>query len=158
MMRILIIIIATTLLTLTSCSSGNKNNESELENADKETIVDERIVEKYWKLKILDGQKVEMAENQEREMYFMLKANDNHVSGFSGCNTFSGSYTLDKVTRIRFSRLASTMRACPDVNADESKFLEVFELADNYTIEGDTLRLNVGRRSPLAVFEAVYFE
>lgn len=157
-MRILVVIVATTVMTITSCSSGKKNNESALENYDKEITVDDRIVEKYWRLKILDGQNVVMAENQERELYFILKADENLVSGFSGCNTFNGSYTLDKPSRIRFTHMASTMKACPDVNADESKFLEVFELTDNYTIEGETLSLNVGRRTPLAVFEAVYFE
>jgi heat shock protein HslJ len=60
--------------------------------------------------------------------------------------------------RIGFSQMASTMKACPDVNVDESAFLKVFELTDNYTINDDTLRLNVGRRAPLAVFEAVYFD
>ena len=48
------------------------------------------------------------------------------------------------------------MMICPDVAVNESEFMEVFELADNYTIYNDTLSLNVGRRAPLAVFEAVY--
>ena len=47
------------------------------------------------------------------------------------------------------------MRACPDVDVNESEFLEVFELADNYTINGTILSLNVGRRASLAVFESV---
>ena len=48
------------------------------------------------------------------------------------------------------------MKMCPDVDVNESDFLEVFELADNYTIKDDVLTLNVGMRAPLAVFEAVY--
>ena len=50
------------------------------------------------------------------------------------------------------------MMACPDVAVNEADFLEVFELADNYTIVNDVLSLNVGRRAPLAVFEAVYMK
>ncbi len=115
------------------------------------------ITEKYWKLKTLNGQPVTMAKNQEREIYFMLKTDENRVTGFSGCNTFGGTYTLEKGNRIHFDQMLSTMRACPDVEVNESEFLKVFELADNYTINGDTLLLNVGRRAPLAVFEAVYF-
>ncbi len=49
------------------------------------------------------------------------------------------------------------MKTCPDVDIKESEFMEVFKLADNYTISGDILNLNVGRRALLAVFKAVYF-
>jgi len=97
-----------------------------------------------------------MAENQEREVFFTLKTDENRVTGFAGCNTLTGAYTLEDGNRIRFSNMGVTMMACPDVDFNESSFLEVFNLADNYTINGDTLTLNVGRRAPLAVFEAVY--
>lgn len=115
-----------------------------------------KITEKYWKLKTLDGQEVKMTNKQEREQYFMLKNNNNRIKGFSGCNSFSGEFTLEKGKHIHFSKMASTMKACPDVVVDESAFLKVFEQADNYTIDGDTLKLNVDH-TPLAVFEAVYF-
>jgi heat shock protein HslJ len=118
---------------------------------------EEKIVEKYWKLKTLEGQAVKMADNQEKEVFFMLKSNENRLKGFAGCNTFTGNYTLEDGQRISFSKVATTLKACPDVDVNEAEFLKVFELADNYTINEDTLMLNVGRRSPLAVFEAVYF-
>lgn len=123
----------------------------------KKVASENQIVEKYWKLKTLEGQDIQMAENQEREVYFMLKTDENRITGFAGCNTMTGEYTLEEGNRIRFSHMGVTMRACPDVEVNESEFLEVFNLADNYTINGDTLSLNVGRRAPLAVFEAVYF-
>ena len=115
------------------------------------------ITEKYWKLKILEGKEVTMKDNQEREIFFTLKNHNNSVTGFAGCNSFSGEFTLESGNRIRFKTLATTMRACPDVDVNEAEFLEIFELADNYTITNDVLSLNVGRRAPLAVFEAVYF-
>lgn len=115
------------------------------------------IVEKYWKLKTLEGKAVKMADNQEREIFFTLKSQDNRVTGFAGCNSISGEYALEEGNRIRFSKMATTLMMCPDVDFNESEFLKVFELADNYTINGDVLSLNVGRRAPLAVFEAVYF-
>ena len=119
---------------------------------------DQVITEKYWKLKTLEGQEIKMSENQEREIYFMLKADENRLTGFSGCNTFAGSYTIEEGQRIRFSQIATTMKACPDVDVNETEILKVFDLADNYTVKDDVLSLNVGRRSPLAVFEAVYFD
>ncbi|MEO5788874.1 MAG: META domain-containing protein [Gelidibacter sp.] len=115
------------------------------------------IVEKYWKLKTLEGKDVKMSDNQEREIFFTLKSQDNRVTGFAGCNTILGEYTLEDGNRIRFSKMATTLMMCPDVDVNESEFLKVFELADNYNINGDILSLNVGRRAPLAVFEAVYF-
>lgn len=116
------------------------------------------IVEKYWKLKTLEGQDIVMADNQEREIYFTLKSEDNRVTGFAGCNTISGEYTLEEGNRIRFKNMLTTLKACPEVDVNESEFLQIFELADNYTIVDDVLSLNVGRRAPLAVFEAVYFD
>ncbi|MDN6290053.1 MAG: META domain-containing protein [Tetragenococcus koreensis] len=118
---------------------------------------EDKIVEKHWKLVKLEGQDVEMADNQEREIYFRLKTADNSLLGFAGCNTLNGQYKLKKGNQIQFLNIGVTMKLCPDVDVDESAFLKVFELADNYNIRGDQLMLNVGRRAPLAVFEAVYF-
>lgn len=116
------------------------------------------VTGKYWKLKTLEGREIEMSENQEREAYFILDAKDNRIKGFAGCNTFNGTYTLEDGNRINFSQMATTMKACADVAVNESEFLKVFELANNYTIQDDVLSLNIGRRAPLAVFEAVYFD
>jgi heat shock protein HslJ len=119
---------------------------------------EEQIVDKYWELTILDGREVKMAENQEREMYFRLETSENRVTGFAGCNTFSGAYTLEPGGRIRFSQMATTMKACPDVDVNEAEFLKVFELTDNFTIQNNILNLNVGRRAPLAVFEVTQLD
>ena len=118
----------------------------------------EPIEEKYWKLTSLEGKEVVMGENQEREVYFILKAHENRVIGFAGCNTMTGTYTLEKGDRIGFSQMATTMMACPDVDFKEHEFLKIFEIADNYRITDDKLELHVGRRAPLAVFEAVYLD
>lgn len=114
------------------------------------------ITNKYWKLKTIEGQNVEMTDNQVKEQYFILRGN-NVVNGFAGCNNFSGSYKIEAGNRIRFDKMAVTMKMCTDDKIMEPQFLKVFETADNYTINGDQLMLNVGRRAPLAVFEAVYF-
>lgn len=118
---------------------------------------DDGIVNKYWKLKTLNGQAVKMSANQEKEQYFILKS-DGSIAGFAGCNQFNGSFELLKDNRIRINEnLAVTMKSCADKDIKESEFLKVFKLTDNYSIKGDELRLNVGKRAPLAVFEAVYF-
>lgn len=141
-----LLLVLLTLIVIGCNSAKNTNLQSK----------DDTITEKYWKLKTLDGKAITMKKNQEREIFIILKTQDNRVTGFAGCNGLSGEYTIEKGNRISFKNVAVTMKMCPDVAVNESDFLEVFELADNYTISKDVLTLNVGRRTPLAIFEAVY--
>lgn len=146
------------LTALSACAQRANNVEAAKSTTEVFTPEnDHEIVNKYWKLKSLEGKAIQMAENQEREQYFILKS-DSTVTGFAGCNQFNGQFELRDGDRIRFNEnLATTMKACPDVDINESDFMNVFKVADNYSIDGDTLRLNVGKRAPLAIFEAVYF-
>lgn len=115
---------------------------------------DDSITEKYWKLVELRGQPVP---SLEREPHLILKVEGNRVNGFAGCNTFSGTYTLDEQTlRISFGPLAMTRKACATGMDTERAFAEVLEQADNYSVNGDNLSLNRARMAPLARFEAVY--
>jgi len=144
---------------LVSCKT-NKNEKTNLEKEQTEMSVkkdfDNQITEKYWKLIKLGGQDIKMAKNQEREVFFMLKEKENRVKGFAGCNTMTGEYKQKEGNRIQFSNIAITKKACPKI-INETDYLKVFELTDNYTIKDDVLSLNVGKRAPLAIFEAVYF-
>ncbi|WP_194852292.1 META domain-containing protein [Nonlabens antarcticus] len=124
----------------------------------KKVSMENQIVEKYWKLKTLEGKEVTMNADQEREVFFTLKGQDNRITGFLGCNSISGEYQLEKGNRIKFSNLATSLKSCGDIDIKESEILEVFNTADNYTINGDILNLNVGRRAPLVVFEAIYMQ
>lgn len=161
-MKIPLIVATMTAFIFLGCSNSRKaNKETTNKNQNSDTLGkadNDSIINKYWKLITLEGQKVTMAKNQEREVYFILKPDEKRITGFSGCNTFGGTFTLESGWRIRFSQMASTMKACPDVEVNEREFLKVFELSDNYTLHNDTLSLNVGRRAPLAVFVAVDFE
>lgn len=148
-MRQSILLISLLSFVLVGCGS-KKTAKDEANN-------DQVITEKYWKLITLEGQDVTMAENQEREAFFMLKAVNNTVNGFAGCNNIMGEFSLEDGNRIRFTNMATTLMMCPDVDVNESDFMKVFELTDNYTVYNDTLELNVGRRAPLARFVAVYF-
>ncbi len=117
---------------------------------------DNEIIEKYWKLVELRGKKVTPSEIQDREPHFILKELDRNVIGHGGCNSFHGVYELSTGNRIRFSKMASTLTACGNMEL-EREFLDVLEMADNYNVNGDTLQLNRARMAPLARFAAVYF-
>jgi heat shock protein HslJ len=120
------------------------------------TKMDDRIIGKHWKLVELRGKPVPKL---GKEPYFILQAKDNRITGFGGCNGFSGTYTLDTVkSRIHFSQLISTMMACTPGMDVERAFTDVLAQADNYSLDGDRLSLNRARMAPLARFEAVYLQ
>jgi len=116
----------------------------------------EQIQEVYWKLIGIMGKAVVLNEKQ-REPYLLLKIENNRVQGFSGCNLMMGSYELKKGNRIHFSKMASTMMACPYLQ-EEREFLNILEHVDNYTIKDGVLMLHKARMAPLATFEAVYLQ
>ena len=148
------------LLAIAVCCNSTKMVTPEINQNDTDATADfdAQITGKYWKLITLEGQDIIMSDNQEREVHVILNADSNRLQGFSGCNTFGGSFSLEKGSRINFSQLLSTLKACPDAEFKESEFLQIFEFADNYTVKDDTLMLNTGKRAPLAIFKAVYLK
>lgn len=151
-MKLKLITLSLLAFAVFGCNSSKEsanNNEHAAHN---------KITETYWKLTKLEGKEVKMGASQDAEPHFMLKTGEKTLFATSGCNTLNGVYNLEKGDRIRFTNMATTLKACPDMELSEADFFKVFELTDNYTIVGDTLSLNVGRRAPLAVFQAVYFE
>jgi copper homeostasis protein (lipoprotein) len=121
----------------------------------KKVLFDQIITEKYWKLIELHGKEFILADNQKKEPHFILKAENNRITGNGGCNTFNGTYEILSGNRIRFSGIVSTMMACMGVDY-EKEYLDVLERVDNYTLSGDTLSLTKARMAPLAKFVAVY--
>jgi heat shock protein HslJ len=113
------------------------------------------LVETYWKLTELMGKKVKPTPQGKKEVHIILKKQDNRIQGFAGCNTISGVYELKPGNRISFSKVITTMMACPDMST-EDQLKKVIERADNYSIKGNHLSLNKARMAPLARFEAVY--
>jgi copper homeostasis protein (lipoprotein) len=110
------------------------------------------VTETRWKLVELNGRKLAAL---DRTPYLVLSRSDRRVSGFGGCNAFGGSYELDEAhLRLRFGRIASTMRACLSGMAEEKELHEVLRRTDSFAVEGTTLSLTLARMAPLARFEA----
>ena len=79
---------------------------------------------------------------------------DHRVAGFTGCNRFSGAYTLGG-SSIRVAPVVATRMACP-VSADiEVLYVNALESARRIELRGDTFELfdEAGRR--VARFHAV---
>jgi len=112
-----------------------------------------RLTETHWTLVELDGRPVPAL---RRAPHLVLAAEGGRMHGFGGCNGFAGAYALDAAaSRISFSRVASTMMACPSGMEVEAAFHEALRRADSYSLDGDRLTLNRARMAPLARFEAV---
>lgn len=135
---------------LNSCGSTEIKN-----TIDEKSPFSKIPADTFWQLVTLEGKDYSQLATNGRQIGFMLNETDNTVSGFSGCNNFFGTYKFETGNRINFSSFGATKMACPDSNFSESQFLNVFQIADNYTLSGNILSLNVGRRAPLAVFSKV---
>jgi len=70
----------------------------------------------------------------------MVFDTDGRVSGDTGCNTFTGPYTLSG-SSISFGPLATTRRAClsDDANRQEQQFLAALDATTTYQLMGDRL-------------------
>jgi heat shock protein HslJ len=112
---------------------------------------------RFWRLVELRGKKIEKVENQPKEAFLFFNTDGKSVRGNGGCNSIHGGVELTEINRIKFSKMASTMMACPNMEA-EREFLQVLETADNYNLVGDTLFLNKARMAPLARFENVFLK
>ncbi len=157
----MLVIVTAAILTVGCQSTHHEPQNAIIDKSHTESApldYSEQIVGKYWKLIELEGRPVTMTEDQQREIHIKLSAEQSRVSGFAGCNNFFGTYAFEKGMKIKFTELATTMMACPDLEVNEQAFLEVLNLTNNYTLYKDTLQLNIGKRAPLAVFKAVYFE
>ncbi len=120
---------------------------------DHSTTNNKIITDKYWKLIELNGKRI-TAEQQAKEAYFVLKTEENRITGNGGCNSFFGTYQLLPGNSIQISPLGSTKMACLNDNV-EDEFLKILAITDNYTIKNDTLSLNKARMALLAKFELV---
>ncbi len=73
-----------------------------------------------------------------------LQITTKKVYGFGGCNRFTGNILITDKT-IAFDKMATTMRACPDLKV-ENRFLKILSNATfEYRIEGLKLYLGKGK-------------
>ncbi|MDU8884865.1 META domain-containing protein [Yeosuana sp. MJ-SS3] len=68
-------------------------------------------------------------------------ASDNRVSGFSGCNRFNGSYTIDG-NNITFGPLASTKMMCrEEANTIEHNMFDTLSQVNSFSLQNNILTL-----------------
>ena len=110
----------------------------------------------YWKLVELDGARVSMTPEQEREVRITLGDNGK-VTGFTGCNQVMGGYTV-AADVLRFTQLAGTRMMCPPPAMQlESAVLANLNSVTGFRIDGEQLIL-LKDGAPVARYESVYLK
>ena len=72
---------------------------------------------------------------------FLIFTSDSTISGNTGCNGFAGRYTVDDNDKITLSVEAVTMIICMEVETEQT-YLEQLQMAERYSLRGDTLVLS----------------
>ncbi|MBP2831595.1 META domain-containing protein [Aquimarina sp. U1-2] len=76
----------------------------------------------------------------KENLYITFDQNNNRASGFSGCNTFSSTYTTDDTT-ISFKFPIATKMYCEKKAALEQEFFKVLLAVEVKNMTNDTLVL-----------------
>jgi putative lipoprotein len=99
------------------------------------------LTESNWKLVAINEQPLnqnEVAGENKREPHLKFSADNFVVAGFSGCNNFSGTYSLEK-SKLTIGPLAMTMMACIEGMDIERAFTTALSEMDRYEIHGNTM-------------------
>ncbi|HYR06659.1 MAG TPA: META domain-containing protein, partial [Longimicrobium sp.] len=86
-----------------------------------------------WRLVELNGERVVPGGTA---LTLQFAANEPSVSGYGGCNQFSGPYAQNGAS-LQLGPLASTRRACEDpaLNTQETAYFQALESTTRYSIE-----------------------
>jgi len=121
-----------TVFALESCGNSKATATNMQENIDvKQT---ETLSGKYT-ITLLSG-KTELPEN----MHLTFDATENRVSGFAGCNNFSGEYSTDGET-IKIGPLVSTKMACKRFMDVENHTFKVLEQVSMFSVKDGKMQL-----------------
>lgn len=114
----------------------------------------ENLLDTYWQLDRLRGQDVTAANPKQLPTLKLASGAEPIVSGSDGCNRMMGSYQL-RENRLKFSKLASTMMACPLGMETAQAYHEVLEQVQFWKIRGQTLTLFDRENASIAEFHAI---
>lgn len=111
------------------------------------------ITETRWILRELMGKAVTPNADKNKPFFIKLKASDNRIVAFAGCNSITGPYEITENNRLKFGNLMSTMMACENMET-EVTLSKVLEETNSYVTSGKRLQLLSGSAKPLAMFVA----
>jgi|SRR5690554_1552670 len=136
-----------TILITGGCKPIQKGSSAEPDNASIPTGI-------FWKLDRLGDQNIAVPTKNDNEIGFTLTA-DNTISGFAGCNQFSGNFEYGPNNAIQFSPMMATKMFCEDMQSTESGFFTVFMEVSTYRISDGQLEFLAEDGTPLAIFKSL---
>jgi len=95
-----------------------------------------------------------VASPEQPEPHLTVTVDERRVPGSGGCSQVTGSFERDG-DRLRFSRMVSTMMACPDGMDQEKRLLDGLERVKRYRSRGGRLDQVDGIGTAIARFDAV---
>ena len=104
-----------------------------------------------WRLTELMGQAVTATEPDMTP--YLQFGEDGRVSGFAGCNQFTGAYEAEGL-RLSFKPIATAEKACLNTSI-EQQFLTTIQGIDNYSLNDSRLAFYKARTAALLRFIAV---
>lgn len=137
--------------SLTNQSKQTENSKdvttksSEAENTQaKELSFEETIPTQNWVLwrVTLNNKNVDMNVNVPQALTLQFDTKNKTVSGFSGCNSFSGPYIAGANNSFKFGALAATMKACAASMDLESSILSAMNNVTGAWMKGEQLVLD----------------
>lgn len=120
------------LIVTNSCNCSKDMIDNNTENTDKE-------------LTILSGNyrvnQIETNSSISSKINISFDSKTGKVSGFAGCNSFFGTYNVEKST-IKFNNIASTKKLCQsEIISLENKFFKVLNSSNVFSIKDNILSL-----------------
>ena len=126
------LLVLTVALTLAGCARAPQGELSPVEFR-------RTVSGATWELVELDGRTPPEGAGGRRAT-LVFEADSARAGGFSGCNSYRGSYTLDSAS-LRFGPIAMTRMACDRGMDLEQQLARALERATSYELAGDELRL-----------------
>jgi len=108
----------------------------------------------YWNVKEVDGQRFKPLKGG-RDAHLRLDAQKKRATGYSGVNSFTGSFETAAAS-LKFGPIAATRRAGPPAAMTfEAAFFKALGATKSYRISGETLELLDAEGNPRVRLEAL---
>ncbi len=107
----------------------------------------------YWRVVAIDGNPV-APQPEKRQAHLVFNREGSRVSGSTGCNRITGTFT-DTAPALCFSQMAATKMMCPPpLDAQERAFLAALNATTARQIAGNVLELKDQEERVRLRFEA----
>ncbi|EAS43324.1 META domain-containing protein [Photobacterium profundum] len=121
-------------------------------NKTTDTVDNAAFTDTYWALMQLSGQDAKLGA-EEKEVFIQFASEGNAAHGFSGCNSFKGSFEIDK-GKLSMGSVAATQMMCMDDMDQEQAFLSAMGQFASYSVQGEALTVRNNQGEVVATFES----